>query len=115
MNKALLESLFYKSHEQREILQILRSQHHINISLRTLKRRLKQYSLQRNGAEFSLGSLRDAIMEIIDGPKSSIGYRSVWHALQRKGIRVPRSVFPEEIVRELDPDGVETRNAHKLR
>jgi len=54
-------------------------------------------------------------MEIIDGPKSSISYRSVWHALQRKEIRVPRSVFPEEIVRELDPDGVETRKAHKLR
>ena len=53
-------------------------------------------------------------MEIIDGPKSSIGYRSVWHALQGKGIRVPRSLV-EEIVPELDPDGVKTRKAHKVR
>ena len=45
-------------------------------------------------------------MEIIDGPGSTIGYRSVWHALQRKGIRVPRSLV-EELVRELDPSGVE--------
>ena len=37
VNKALLESLFYKDLEYREILHILRSQHHINISLRTLK------------------------------------------------------------------------------
>ena len=53
-------------------------------------------------------------MKIIDGPKSGIGYRSVWHALQRKGTRVLRSLV-EEIVRELDSDGVETRKAHKLR
>ena len=116
VNKALLESLFYKVHDYREILHILRSQHHINISLRTLKRRLKQYSLQRNDVEccLGIGSLRDAIMKIIDGPGSTTGYRSVWHALQRKGVRVPRS-FVEEIVRELDPNGVEARKAHKLR
>lgn len=36
------------------------------------------------------------------------------HALQGKGIRVPRSLV-EEIVPELDPDGVETRKAHKVR
>ena len=47
-------------------------------------------------------------MEILDGPGSSWGYRSVGHALQRQGIRVPRKAV-EEIVRELDPDGVETR------
>ena len=114
VKKALLESLFYKGHEYREILHILRSQHHINISLRTLKRRLKQYSFQRNGVQFCPGSLRDAILEIIGGPGSTIGYRSVWHALQRKGIRVPRSLV-EEIVRELDPNGVEARKPHKLR
>ena len=37
----------------------------------------------------------------------------VWHALQQKGIRVPRSKV-EEIVRELDADGVEARKAHRL-
>ena len=31
-------------------------------------------------------------MEILDGPGSSWGYRSVQHALQRQGIRVPRKV-----------------------
>ena len=53
-------------------------------------------------------------MEIIDGPGCSVGYRSVWHALQQKEIRVPRSKV-EEIVRELDPDGVEVRKTHRLR
>ena len=113
MNKALLESLFYKG-EYREILLSLISQYHVNISFCTLKRRLKQYSLQKNCAEFCLGSLRDAIMESIDGPGSSIGYCSVWHALQRKGIRVPKTLA-EEIVQKLDPNGVEARKACKLR
>ena len=53
-------------------------------------------------------------MEILDGPGSSWGYRSVWHALQRQGTRVPRKAV-EEIVRKLDSDGVETRKSHKLR
>ena len=64
--------------------------------------------------EFDLPALRNAIVEILDVPGCSVGYRSVWHALQRKGIRVPRSVV-EEIVRELDPDGIEARKAHRLR
>lgn len=51
-------------------------------------------------------------MAIIDGPGSSIDYRSVWHALQR--IRASRSLV-EEVVRELDPNEVEARKAHKLR
>ena len=58
--------------------------------------------------------LRNTIVEIIDGPGSSVGYRSasVGHALQQKGIRVPRSKV-EEIVRELDADGVEARKTHR--
>ena len=112
--RMLLESLFYKGYEYEEILYMLRNQHNITISLSTLKRKLRQYNLHRNGVEFDLPVLRNAIVEILDGPGCSVGYRSVWHALQRKGIRVSRSVV-EEIVRKLDPDGVEARKAHRLR
>ena len=112
--RMLLESLFYKGYEYEEILYMLKNQHNITISLSTLKRKLRQYNLHRNGVEFDLPALRNAIVEILDGPGCSLSYRSVWHALQRKGIRVPRSVV-EEIVRELDPDGVEARKAHRLR
>ena len=38
----------------------------------------------------------------------------VWHALQQKGIREPRSKV-EEIVSELDAGGFEARKAHRLR
>ena len=59
--------------------------------------------------EFDPQVLRNAIVDITDGPGSSFGYRSVWH-----GIRLPRSKV-EEIVRELDSDGVEVRKTHRLR
>ena len=45
-------------------------------------------------------------MKIIDGPKSSIGYRSVWHALQRKGIRVLR----RKGIRVLNYAGIKLKN-----
>ena len=112
--RVLLESLFFKGYEYQEIIYMLRKHHNITISLSSLKRKLKQYRLHRNKVEFDPQVLRNAIVDIIDSPGSSVGYRSVWHALQQKGIRVPRSKV-EEIVRELDPDGVEVRKTHRLR
>ena len=110
----LLESLFFKGYEYQEILYMLRRHHNITISLSTNKRKLKQYKLHRNKVEFDPQVLRNAIVDIINGPGSSFGYRSVWHALQQKGIRLPRSKV-EEIVLELDSDGVEVRKTHRLR
>ena len=51
----------------------------ISLTVSTLKRKLKQYNL------------RNTIVEIIDGPGSSVGYRSakVWHFLEQMGIGVP--------------------------
>ena len=99
---------------------MLRKHHNITISPSTLKRKVKQYKLQRNKVDFDPQVLRNTtcIAEIIDGPGSSVGYlsASVWHALKQKGIRsrVSRSKV-EEIVRELDPNGVEARETHRLR
>ena len=45
---------------------------------------------------------------------SSGGYRSVWHTLQIEGHQVPRETF-REVVKELDPDGVQARRAKTLR
>ena len=112
--RVLLESLLFKGYEYQGILYMLRKHHNITINLSTLKRKLKQYKLHRNKVEFDPQVLRNAIVDIIDRPRSSVGYRSVWHALQQKGIRVPRSKV-EEIVRELDLDGVEVRKTHRLR
>ena len=46
---------------------------------------------------------------------SSLRYHRIWHPLQRqrKGWQVLRSAV-EEIVRELDPERVKERKAHRL-
>ena len=111
--RMLIESLFYEGYEYQEIIQILRTRYDIELSLSTLKRKLKDYNLSRNNVEFDPNELREIVVELMDGPGCSQGYRSIWHTLQRKGVRVPRSAV-EEIVREVDPEGVKERKAHRL-
>ena len=43
----------------------------------------------------------------MDGPGCFNGYRNIWHTLQRKGMRVPRSAV-EETVRGLDPEYIKS-------
>ena len=79
-------------------------------------RRLRQYGLsrQKQPSEDELKAVRKRIEEIIDGPGSMGGYRTVWHTLELEGLRVPRIVV-QEIIRELDPEGTELRKSHCLK
>ena len=52
--------------------------------------------------------------DIIDGPGSMGGYRTVWYTLELEGFRVPRIVV-QEIIRELDPEGTELRKSRCLK
>ena len=90
--------------------------HNHNISYSTLLRRLKQYGFSRRKqpSEDLLRDVRKRIKEIIDGPGSLGGYRTVWHTLELEGLRVPRIVV-QEIVKELDPEGSELRKSHCLK
>ena len=103
---------FYRGFQYEEIVMFLEKHHGITMSMRTLKRRLKSYGLQRRKPEYDIDLVRTAVQGIIDGPGCLQGYRLVWHTLQLKGIRVPRIVV-EELIRELDPEGTELRKAHR--
>ena len=46
--------------------------------------------------------------ELINGPSSSAGYRTVWHILEMEGLRTPR-VIVQDLLREMDPAGTELR------
>ena len=52
--------------------------------------------------------------ELINGPCSSLGYRSIWHILEMEGLRVPR-VIVQDLLKEMDPDGTEVRRKHCLK
>lgn len=114
--EAIITYYFNRGFEYNEILLFLVKYHNHHISYSTLLRRLRQYGLsrQKQPSEDILKEVRKRIQEIIDGPGSMGGYRTVWHTLELEGVRVPRIVV-QEIIRELDPEGTELRKRHCLK
>lgn len=89
----------------------------INMSKSTLLRRLKLYGLSRRRGAINNDvhmNVRRRIEEILDGPGSCGGYRTVWHTLRIEGFQIPRQIV-QNLLQELDPLGIELRQAHKLR
>ena len=84
------------------------------MSLRTLKRRLNDYGLKGKKNDVDVKQIRIFIQEIIAGPGSMWGYRSVWHALRIKyKVHVPCKLVAT-LLRELYPVGVNLRRQHKF-
>ena len=80
-------------------------------------RKLKSYCLQRRCKQYSnedREGLRQRLEEIVNGPGSCGGYRTVWHTLQLEGWQIPRSVIAN-LLKEMDPDGTEFRKARRLK
>ena len=69
-------------YENKVIVDILRSQHGIFMSLSTLKRRLQDYGLKRRGVDIDENRLRELIQSEISGPGQLRGYRDFWHSLR---------------------------------
>ena len=89
----------------------------IHMCVRTLKRRLRSLGLRKkdNIALIDNETIRTAILKEMDGAGKLSGYRSIWHALRlRHHIHVPRNIVAE-IMKEIDPNGVEERKARRLR
>ena len=110
----IIQYYFFRGFNYEEIRRFLQKNHAIEMSIRTLKRRIKSYGLRRRQAEYEIAHVREAIENIVDGHGSLQGYRAVRHTLQLKGLRVPRIVVLE-ILREIDPEGTEQRRAHRLK
>ncbi len=84
------------------------------MSLRTIKRRLKDWGLKRKDNQFGDDYLRHVIQGEMQGAGSLSGYRSIWHALRlRHGIHVSRHNVAR-LMKEIDPLGVEERKKRRL-
>ena len=118
--EALIKYYFRRGFSYEEILLLLKKQHNHEISYSTLLRRLNAYGLSRRGFfttedwNSSIQMVRQRVSEIIDGPGSSGGYRTIWHTLEMEGLRVPRIVV-QDMLKELDPEGTQLRKAHRLK
>ena len=112
--EGIVRYYFFRGFSYEEIRRLLQKNHAIEVSIRTLKRRIKSYGLRRRQPDYNIAHVRAAVENVIDGHGSLQGYRSVWHTLQLKGLRVPRVVV-QEVLREIDPEGTELRRARRLK
>ena len=101
----LITRYFKQGFEYREICALLSRRHGVNMSERTLRRRLALLGLTRRNRQYNMDVVRNTLVSLRDGPESSRGYRAMWHHLQMKGVHVPRTVV-EKLMREIDPEGV---------
>ena len=110
----LIKYYFFRGFQYCEIRSFLLKYHWKQISDSTLKRRIKSYGLRRRNPAYDEETVRNYMPTIIDGPQCLRGYRSVWHALQIRGMRVPRIVV-QQLLKETDPEGTHLRKAHRLK
>ena len=84
----VLQYNFNRGFNYQEILLLLSERHEHPLSYSTLLRRLKKYGLERRGVtdkeEFNdiFCKVQRRIAEQINGPWSSVGYRTIWHTLE---------------------------------
>ena len=114
IEEILIKYYFYRGYQYQDILDFLATYHNIEISERTLHRRLRMYGLSRRNSEYDINAIIEEVRGMLDGPDCISGYRHVWHSLHLKGHQVPRQVV-ELLLRELDPDGCRQRREHKLK
>ena len=102
--------------ECKEIITLLSKRHNRVISIRTLFRKIKLYGLSRRDQmeRVDLQQLRRRLEQIIQGPGSCGGYRTVWHTLRKEGIQAPRNIIAS-LLKELDPEGTDFRKARRLK
>ena len=112
--KDSVKHYFNLGYKYSTILNLLERNHDICMSMRTFKRRLEDFELKKRNVDIDYEHVRALIQEIIVGPGSMWGYRSIWHALRLKyKIHVPCSLVAQ-IVREIDPEGVNLHRQHRF-
>ena len=94
---------FHRGFSRLSILSFLKKYHEIEMSMRTLRNRLRDYGLKRRGINTNDREIYQAVRDELDGPGCMRGYRAMWHCLRLDyGIQTPRSKV-ENVVSELDP------------
>ena len=104
----ILKHYFRSGFTYREILILLKENHDIEISLRTLERRLNRHGLRKKNVVLDYRDVVRAVQEEIIHGDSGYGYRRVHQRLNRRGLQVDRETVPMTL-KELDPIGVENR------
>ena len=82
--KDIIWNYFQAGYHYEVIVMFLRLYHNINISKRTLERRLNYYGFRRRGfSNATINELKNVIESEIQEPESMRGYRGLWHSLKQ--------------------------------
>ena len=107
--ESIIKYYFDHGYTYEEIVLLLGEQHNHQISYSILLRCLKSYGLSKRGffdrddSHNVTELVRRCICEVINGPGSCAGYRTVWHMLRMEGLHVPR-IIVQDLLKELDPE-----------
>ena len=78
-------------------------------SLRTLDRRMREFSIYRTDKTVTEEDLRTAIQKELDGPGKLLGYRAMMNKIrQEHNLKVPRRIV-HDMLYDLDAEGLEER------
>lgn len=113
--KKIIHHYFHRGFSYDVILDFLSKHHGISISLRTLKRRLQEYGLNKRNSGVDEETVRNLVRSEMANAGEQSGYRTIWHALRLfHNIHPPRTLVAE-ILRELDPEASNARRSRKLK
>ena len=113
--KDIIEYYHSKGYQYQAIVFYMDRFHGISMSIRTLKRRLKESGLRKKQVNIDEWQIREIIRNEIQGPGSLLGYRGMQNRLRTTyGVQVPRD-FVMLTLKELDPEGTAERKSRRLK
>ena len=113
--KEIISYYFMKGCKYTTIVLFLRLHRNTEISIRTLKRWLQTYGLQRKICNITKDNLKQMFSREIEGSTAAKGYRALWSSLKVSyRVNIKRDAVMKLLI-ELDPNGSENWKAHRLR
>ena len=109
-----IKDYFHLGYSYQEIVDVLETRHNFAISIRHLKRILKDLNLYRRRHHVGVNVTIINITREVGNSGSSFGYRLMHQKLRSKGINVHRETVRLCIL-QLDPDGVQQRTNRRFR
>lgn len=111
---SIIKQYFDAGHQYDVIVDMLSTIHGLEMSLRTLKNRLREAGLFRRRNYSPLCEVRRAIMSELDGPEILFGYRTMWQVLlQKHRLRVKRDIVMR-LLRQLNPQQTALRRRRRF-
>lgn len=112
----IVSKYFHLRYTYNEICKILEKELRLKLSLSSLKRIIKRNNLRRKSIiESPVEQITAAIVEEINDGGFNLGYRFMWQRLRDKYRLSVKQSTVLEILRVLDPEGVEARSRYRLK